>query len=79
MLHGPMTLGMHMFVQLRSLFRGEFKTTKQKIINVNVTEDLFMKEKMIENYKHYNCEKYKKCLTCYKASYIFAHAPYNKN
>ena len=42
-----MTLGIHMFVRMWNLSPGEFKTTKQRIIHVNVMEDYFVKEKMI--------------------------------
>ena len=36
-----------MFVQLWNFFLEKLKTTKQKIIYADVTEDLFMKKKMI--------------------------------
>ena len=40
-----MTLGIHVFVKLWSLFPEELKTTKQKIKYTNVTKDLFVKKK----------------------------------
>ena len=33
---------------------------------------------MIKNYKHYNCGKYRKCQSCYKANLHFANGIYNK-
>ena len=48
-LHGSMTLEIYIFAQLWNSFPEELKTITQKIIYINVTEDLFVKKK---TYKH---------------------------
>ena len=40
-----MTLEIYILVQLRKSFPEELKTTKQKNMYTNVTEDLFVKKK----------------------------------
>ena len=44
-LHGSMTLGIYLHVQLWNSFPEELKTTKRMITYTNVTEDLFLKKK----------------------------------
>ena len=44
-LHGSMTLEIYIFAQLWNSFPEELKTITQKIIYINVTEDLFVKKK----------------------------------
>ena len=65
-----------MLVQLWNSFPPDLRSTKQKIIQTNITEDVFVKKK-IRNITM--AERAENVYHVTGQNLHFAHAPYNKN
>ena len=68
-----------MFVQLWNSFPEESETAKQKIVYVNVMEDLSLKKRWYKIINITIVENTEHVYHVTKQNLYFAHTPYNKN